>query len=47
MDINALYNEWLEKATSDPDLKAELESITKFSTDFTEALNSAPQACVA
>ena len=27
MDINALYNEWLEKATSDPDLKAELESI--------------------
>ena len=27
MDINALYNEWLEKATGDPDLKAELESI--------------------
>lgn len=27
MDINALYNEWLEKATVDPDLKAELESI--------------------
>ena len=26
MDINALYNEWLEKATGDPDLKAELES---------------------
>lgn len=27
MDINALYSEWLEKATADPDLKAELESI--------------------
>ncbi len=27
MNINALYNEWLEKATADPDLKAELESI--------------------
>ena len=27
MDINVLYNEWLEKATGDPDLKAELESI--------------------
>lgn len=27
MDINALYNEWLEKATGDPDLKVELESI--------------------
>ena len=27
MDINALYNEWLEKATGDPDLKAELEAI--------------------
>ena len=27
MDINALYNEWLEKATGDPDLKDELESI--------------------
>lgn len=27
MDINALYNEWLEKAIGDPDLTAELESI--------------------
>ncbi len=27
MDINALYNEWLNKATGDPDLKAELEAI--------------------
>ena len=27
MDIKALYNEWLEKAVGDPDLKAELESI--------------------
>lgn len=27
MDTNALYNEWLEKATGDPDLIAELESI--------------------
>lgn len=27
MNINALYKEWLEKATADPDLKAELESI--------------------
>ena len=27
MDINALYNEWLEKATGDADLTAELESI--------------------
>lgn len=27
MDINALYNEWLEKATGDPDLTAELEAI--------------------
>lgn len=27
MDINALYNEWLEKTTGDPDLEAELESI--------------------
>ncbi|MCC8072715.1 MAG: phospho-sugar mutase [Clostridiales bacterium] len=28
MDINNLYNEWLEKATADPDLKKELESIS-------------------
>lgn len=27
MDIHALYNEWLEKATADPDLKTELESV--------------------
>lgn len=27
MDINALYNEWLEKANGDPDLIKELESI--------------------
>lgn len=27
MNINELYNEWLEKATGDPDLIAELESI--------------------
>lgn len=27
MDINALYNEWLEKATADPDLIAELEAV--------------------
>ena len=27
MDINALYNEWLEKADGDPDLREELESI--------------------
>lgn len=27
MDINALYNEWLEKAVIDPDLKTELENI--------------------
>ncbi len=27
MDINVLYNEWLEKAVGDPDLKAELEAI--------------------
>ncbi|WP_294949574.1 phospho-sugar mutase [uncultured Eubacterium sp.] len=27
MDINALYNEWLEKADTDPDLKVELENI--------------------
>lgn len=27
MDINALYNEWLEKADADPDLRVELESI--------------------
>lgn len=27
MDINSLYNTWLEKADADPDLKAELESI--------------------
>ena len=27
MDINALYNEWLEKATVDADLQAELKSI--------------------
>lgn len=27
MDIQALYNEWLQKAVSDPDLTAELESI--------------------
>ncbi len=27
MDINALYNEWLEKATADPDLKQELLEI--------------------
>lgn len=27
MDYNNLYNEWLEKATIDPDIKAELEQI--------------------
>lgn len=27
MDMNALYNEWLEKAVIDPDLKKELKSI--------------------
>lgn len=27
MDINARYNEWLEKADADPDLKVELENI--------------------
>ncbi len=27
MDINTLYNEWLEKADADPDLKVELENI--------------------
>lgn len=27
MDTNALYNEWLEKADADPDLKVELENI--------------------
>lgn len=27
MDINALYNEWLENADADPDLKVELENI--------------------
>lgn len=27
MDINSLYEEWLSKASADPDLKAELESI--------------------
>lgn len=27
MDINALYDEWLEKADADPDLKVELENI--------------------
>ena len=27
MNINALYSEWLEKATADPDLKTELESV--------------------
>ena len=32
MDINALYNEWLEKADADPDLKVELENIM---IDFT------------
>ena len=27
MDVNALYNEWLEKSDGDPELKVELESI--------------------
>ena len=27
MNINSLYEEWLSKASADPDLKAELESI--------------------
>lgn len=27
MDMNALYNEWLEKATADPDLHPELEAV--------------------
>ena len=27
MDINALYDEWLEKADADPDIKVELENI--------------------
>lgn len=27
MDINKLYDEWMEKATADPDLRAELDSV--------------------
>jgi hypothetical protein len=49
MDINALYNEWLEKATADPDLAAELKAIAGKDDEildvFTEALNSARQVC--
>ena len=36
MDINALYNEWLEKATGDPDLRAELESIKGNEDEITD-----------
>ena len=36
MDINALYNEWLEKATGDPDLTAELESIKGNDDEITD-----------
>ena len=33
MDINSLYNEWLEKATVDPDLIAELERNYRINED--------------
>ncbi|MBR3737180.1 MAG: phospho-sugar mutase, partial [Eubacterium sp.] len=36
MDINALYNEWLEKATGDPDLIAELQSIKGNEEEITD-----------
>ncbi len=48
MDINKLYNEWLEKAVADSDLIKELEAIKGSEdeiSDRTDALNSEQQAC--
>ena len=42
-DIHALYARWLEKATADPDLIRELQSIA----GDEDAWNSAPPACAA
>ena len=36
MDTNALYNEWLEKATGDPDLIAELQNIKSNEEEITD-----------
>ena len=48
MDIKQTYNEWLENAVEDKDLKAELESIKNNEDEiydrFYTALNSVPQA---
>lgn len=48
-DIQKLYEQWLAKATADPDLKAELESI-KDDEDgkndrFTATSSSAQEVC--
>ncbi len=48
MNIKKEYENWLQNATADPDLKAELESVSemtpKYRTDFIKTLNSAPPA---
>ena len=56
-DIQKLYEQWLAKATADPDLKAELESIkddkkrqsqttrTARTTVFTATSSSAQEVC--
>lgn len=48
MDIKKEYESWLKNATADPDLEAELKSVSgndaKYRTDFIKTLNSAPPA---
>ena len=39
-DIHALYDRWLEKATADPDLIRELQSVAGDADDRTSAITN-------
>lgn len=51
MNTTELYTQWLEKATADPDLQAELQPspdrMRKFATGSTAHWSSAPPGCEA
>lgn len=51
MNTTELYTQWLEKATADPDLQAELQAIAgqdeEFAIGSTAHWSSAPPGCEA
>ena len=51
MNTTELYTQWLEKATADPDLQAELQAspdrTRKFAIGSTARWSSAPPGCEA